>query len=1459
MANNDHSEVTKSAHFIYSLTIGSTIGSTSDTTQELTLEQGVRTTFVDKENNVSYDITLHGVKVNKKIYQPCEIEAELDYIMNTTSGDNESKAPSFEAVTAMFLRKEVKLEISHVNRLDNSVSTIDKGNTYTVAEKCYVYELDPQLKRDTNGMKMFVKLNIFSVDKLMTLNKYSKAYVARKLGSGILKPESHTFGKDIDGESPLIKTNIKGLRFLKYDEDMSFIDKEGNTKTATIPSEFIQPYLVQYNESFYDFLVRTANRCGEFLFFENGELTLGLPNTGDPIVIDDFHSVTKPNICDDPLNIEAYARDSMKDDFGEVDKLNQSVIQKQSTGFPKDAFAKNTSSNAEFANDEYFFPLFKDKFSNLARETYFDGTNSEKAMARVFPLVKTFLSNETDGGAGFGASLGKQIFVTEGALDLKGTLQASTANTEANMAYLDPFDGKMEQYDKNKVVQFSSLKEEGWTTIKYYNDIHKHETEQQRKIVCINMGTDYVNVKLGQKIRVEGLKDNYVVIQIQQNSEEAWGNNYDKYGMKASDKYMGRRSQIIYAIPSYQDESNDGMEMFIPPVHPVPVIRKAGPQTAFVTDNVDPKYQGRVRVAYPWQSLGSTLVAQMAFIEQKLTEAKDEKDRLEKEGQLLPTRILVLKDQLERLEDYVNATEEQRQEMLNEQGQKRADLEEEIRNLQKQRAEKDPKLAEKEAEIEAMKKDANYNPSNVDQKKVELEIYKRDAMKAEIEDIDAKIADKRKDIEKLEAENEELIAAAMEHDNKQNDEKEVYDDIETDNTVIAKKKRAYEQAQKDFNENDEKVEAIEKVVAEREAQTKEVKDYIDENAKAMSTPWIRVATPMATPGGGTFFRPCIGDEVLVNFDNDNVERPYVVGSLFSKNTLTPDEGLYRKAAPEMQWKNISMSMMSPNGHHITFTDPPGGGSFISNVISPGMGFYATILPGISTLNGMGKEYKDLNGGIHIGDRYGMYEIEMKSQKRSINIRSPFGTVGIDAFSGITISAPNGNIAIKGKNITLEAGNKITMLSGKNVKDPEIGDPEGMGNKIGKSIVGIVDAVLEAGVAPDFIEAIVDFSLIRHVTEVFARPVDGTLQLKSKRYLKLEAGNGNATIKRDRYADTVTKKKETSEEFYKAILFYVHEICRVIDKYYQDFNTCWHDGTKKRKVYDTLAAKYLKKKFDPDIFMLFHDWNQSTENVFHKDDFNQKYNDKTMPHIDKAYEKLTKAAEAYGKSMIEMRKCVESFDDLFSDIEDKYFGSDVLGVSMLAMLIAAFKEFKNIVLKGMPVKAWKDSYYNKDLLFNDNIIYEVGAESLITGGNKLIFKRKLILAFIWQVANSNANKTFKYIEVGYDLNYVLTTRTFNQEYYWKRQIQIMDHFWQKHKFWRGLMENTYNKFVDKFKSNFVPFDREVWSDKADGQILFSDKEGSTLNFQGEGLHEESDSNIGTMDHLKKVLMGLNDKK
>ena len=330
-----------STPYIYKLTLGNFIS--EDKPGKLTLEQGVSIFLDDKEKDVSYDIILLNIKVNRKIYQPTEIEAELDIIQKITNGSEDSgtktTAPSFEAVTALFLRRSVKLEYAQPNVADS----LDHVSTYTIAENCYVYELNPQLMRDTNGTKMYVKLNIFSLDKLMTLNPYSKAYVARKLGSGILKPESLAFGKWTKSGEPLVKTNIKGLRFLKYDEELVVPDTNGNQTVTKIPSEFIQPYLVQYNESFYDFLVRTANRCGEFLFFENGELTLGLPDSSGPVVIDNYLSVTQRNTSPAPLDIKAYTRDSMKDGNGQLKDLNQTVIGKLSTGYPADAFPANTS------------------------------------------------------------------------------------------------------------------------------------------------------------------------------------------------------------------------------------------------------------------------------------------------------------------------------------------------------------------------------------------------------------------------------------------------------------------------------------------------------------------------------------------------------------------------------------------------------------------------------------------------------------------------------------------------------------------------------------------------------------------------------------------------------------------------------------------------------------------------------------------------------------------------------------------------------------------------------------------------------------------------------------------------------------------------------------------------------------------------------------------------------------
>ena len=88
-----------------------------------------------------------------------------------------------------------------------------------------------------------------------------------------------------------------------------------------------------------------------------------------------------------------------------------------------------------------------------------------------------------------------------------------------------------------------------------------------------------------------------------------WSREYRKFDPSdpSTDVYSGRQSQIIWAIPVGYEKDENGQkdknkEYVMPPVAPVPMIRKSGPQTAFVIDNDDKKYQGRVRIAYPWQS-----------------------------------------------------------------------------------------------------------------------------------------------------------------------------------------------------------------------------------------------------------------------------------------------------------------------------------------------------------------------------------------------------------------------------------------------------------------------------------------------------------------------------------------------------------------------------------------------------------------------------------------------------------------------------------------------------------------------------------------------------------------------------------------------------------------------------------------------------------------------------------------
>ena len=277
------------------------------------------------------------------------------------------------------------------------------------------------------------------------------------------------------------------------------------------------------------------------------------------------------------------------------------------------------------------------------------------------------------------------------------------------------------------------------------------------------------------------------------------------------------------------------------------------------------------------------------------------------------------------------------------------------------------------------------------------------------------------------------------------------------------------------------------------------------------SPWIRMSTSMATTGGGVYFRPEVGDEVMVDFENGNVERPYVTGCLYSKNVHAPDQG--------------ERVIVSKNGHTIKLDDPDDASELLQNLY-PGFKYlsgYGVKLPGLE-----GKVNKVL-GGIEMSDQLGFYNIKMSAHERNISISSPFGDINVNALTGISIEAPNGDVSIVGKNVEISAYNKITMTSGKNVKMgvyknrsayvSSFGNVASLGKTIGKTAVSML------GVNKFF-----DLSLIRTLLEIFVRPVDGTLEIKSNRYLLLESGKGSAMAEASAYNTTWEEEIEERHEW-----------------------------------------------------------------------------------------------------------------------------------------------------------------------------------------------------------------------------------------------------------------------------------------------------------------------------------------
>ena len=948
----------------------------------------------------SLKCSLYGLTFDRKVYQPGHIQAEI-----LLSGEVREDVFGVEDLEKGIIDKPVSLAVVKTVAGSSPVS-------YTIASGYYVHEISPQFecksKRrvheywglidgDVTYCKydIYVKLDIFSPDKRMTLNKYSQAYLGQTLFGDIL---THAKDRFVPQQGETVEIEIQKLHHLGYQGKVMVKQPDNSFKEEDGQVELIHPYLVQYNESFYDFLRRTANRSGEVFYFEEGKLKLGIPDSSSVTSIDDASRIVFQRLSSGPLSVSDYTRDSVKEWNSNKKtyepsgkRIMSDPVDVGDSGFPKETFLTRSVGevvyNSEVASEDHYMMLFRDRFARDSVNDLWCGEDDDQIGRHIVGTIALVLNS---------TSLMEMLtnfalIETESAV--KAAIKAGKVTEKGNKQLADEALDPKNDY----AVLFSKVdnKKEHWITLNYTSGIKNGEQKQTGKMICVDMGTGFRPVKLGDRITIPNDRNTYIVTQVDLTAGVAWQREYDD--MSGNSKGLRgirqRQSQIIYAIPM---EGNS----FFPPLLPDRPFRRAGAQPAFVVDSGDPVGQGRIRIRYPWQP-----------------SVKPEKDKLDTaEGEL-------------------------------------EDAEEE------------------------------FNDS-------------RSTFK--------KYADIYVDVDYTDIDNDKELTDDEKKDKRKKRKKEVEDKTPPYDWLYKKLEGA-----DDTDYNTAELDYKKKAKTYREKKNAWLKAKAELIVAEAATPWIRMASPMATSGGGVYFRPEVGDEVMVDYENGNIERPYVTGMLYSKNVPAPKQG--------------GRVIVSKNGHTIKMSDPSDGTDLLA-------GFF----PGVKFLQGYGLldkyniemagETIKMLGGIELTDQLGFYNIKMSSHNRSISVSSPLGNVSIDALTGISIEAPNGDISITGKNIDITAFNKITLNSGKNVKlahdKHRAGwlttgfDAEDAGKNIGKALTKFL------GVGKLF-----DLSLIRTLLEIFIRPIDGTLDIKSGRFLLLQAGNQTAT------GDTADYNVKVSDRLY----------------------------------------------------------------------------------------------------------------------------------------------------------------------------------------------------------------------------------------------------------------------------------------------------------------------------------------
>lgn len=607
------------------------------------------------------------------------------------------------------------------------------------------------------------------------------------------------------------------------------------------------------------------------------------------------------------------------------------------------------------------------------------------------------------------------------------------------------------------------------------------------------------------------------------------------------------------------------------------------------------------------------------------------------------------------------------------------------------------------------------------------------------------------------------------------------------------------------------------------------------------TPWIRIALPMASDGSGFNFLPQIGDEAIINYENGNIEKPYVEGMLYTR-AAEEDESTVPYAFKRDKARVIS----SVNGHSIIFSDPSASTNVFNGLI-PMWKTLSSFLP--TVFNGDLPDYnKKAMGGIEFTDEHGLYSISMSSDKRAISIDSPLGKVDINAFTGITISAPNGNVRIEGKNIDIVAGNNLSISSGNNIASHFWH----MRNEKWKEGWKDFGKTLATGLLSK--SELIDMNLIRTIFETILRPCGGTLLVKSNRYLCFEAGKGEAQIA-GRQAIKQLELRATMDLTFRpdqivdVTIPYQNEVMAT-NRIPTHINNVIQAIQAAKEAFDTINAKMLIAK---NAYSAAYD--NYTNTIVAGDNFvnpNPENFDTLYAQINTFNALQTQNAPQAGdvshNRFNRIKTCVNILNENALYIKDYQL-----------TLNKIWNDFTNVYLQDSVVrKLITDANAGIEntltTLFThsttQNYLNNHGPQNLdVSQTRELVYKILQLL-----IANQTTTETkdsaislgqpipsYSNIEWGNLINNNLTYVNGAPVQLRKRdkaRLVMMK--------WNLLGVHKLNGMLDQY----------IWDTNEDaGKILFSDQEGETLNFQNKEIHYYNKSETDPLTKLKTILTGI----